>query len=143
MSDPTIPVHVSGFTWTAGLVAILNVLIGGGIIKAWPALKRLSNEREQAQATMRRDDMDDMRQRIIALEGKVDAATKTAHEAEMRLVHAVAAVQLLAAKIRADNPHDPTLKQAMELLAAATAGGLTSWAVKLADSVDHMKGAGE
>ncbi|MBW6531935.1 hypothetical protein KZ820_14430 [Sphingomonas sp. RRHST34] len=147
MSDPTVPVAVHGFTWTAALVAFLNVLVGGGIvggiIKVWPMLKKLSNEREAAVASLRRDDMDDMRQRITELEKKVDDASSAAHAAEMKLVHAVAAVQLLAAKIRADNPEDPTLRQAMELLAAATTGTLGGWATKLADSVDKVKGTGE
>lgn len=120
MSDPAVPVAVTGFTWTAALVGFLNVLIGGGIvggiIKVWPMLKKLANEREAAIATGRRDDMDDMRQRIIALESKVEDVTTRAHQVEMKLVSALAAYRLIASELQKIDPDSPILKQAQELL---------------------------
>lgn len=137
MPDPSsVPVHSVGFGWVAALVALLNVLVGGALvaaIKNAPKLRELAN-------TRRRDDLDDMRQRIADLEKKAEAAFEVAHKAEMKLVYAVSAIQLLAARIRADNPDDPTLKQASELLAAATAGGLSEWAERLSGGISKMKG---
>ena len=46
-----IPVAVHGFTWTGALVGLLNLLVGGAlvaIIKKWPELKRIVNERAAA-----------------------------------------------------------------------------------------------
>lgn len=134
-----VPVTMHGFTWGSGLLVILNLLVGGGIIKAWPALKKIAADRELAISQGRREDMDDMRKRITDLESKVEAASQAAHSAEMKLVFAVSAVQLLAARIRANNPDDPTLKQAMELLAAATTGDLPSWGKKLSDGINRRR----
>lgn len=146
MPEQAVPVAVHGMTWTAALVGILNLLVGGALValvKQWPNLRKLNNEREAAQQAIKRDEMDDMRERIAALETKVDAANKLAHDAEMKLVYAVNAVQLLAARIRADNPDDPTLKQAMEMLAAATSGGLPGWAGRAAEGLNRIRGVGE
>lgn len=120
--------------WTGVILGVLTLL--GIIVKAWPRLLELL-------IGQRRNDLDDMRKRIGDLEAKVELASTAAHAAEMKLVYAVAAVQLLAANVRARSPDDPTLKQAMELLAAATSGGLSGWAGKLADGVDRIKGTGE
>ncbi len=49
MPDPAIPVSVSGFSWTAALMALANLLIGGllvAIVRTRPALKKIANERE-------------------------------------------------------------------------------------------------
>jgi HAMP domain-containing protein len=135
MPNP-MPVHVAGITWTGALVGLLNVLVGGALVAAirnWPRLRELT-------IGQRKDDLDDMRKRITDLETKVESASAAAHSAEMKLVYAVSAVQLLAAKIRADNPNDPTLLQALELLAAATGGEMPGWAGKLSKGVAKIKG---
>jgi hypothetical protein len=125
--------------WGWGLFALVLL----ALIKGWPALSDAATRAREAMAKGRQVNMAALSARVATLEAKVEEATHLAHTAEMKLVHAVAAVQLLAAKIRADNPSDPTLKQAMELLAAATTGSLSGWAAKLADGADRMKGQGE
>lgn len=141
--NSAIPVIVTGTGWTwtaifgAAQTAIALVLGGGGfvaIVKVWPRMKELA-------IGQRRSDLDDMRDRIGELEKKVEVASASAHAAEMKLVYAVSAVQLLAAKVRADNPDDPTLAQAMELIAAATGGEMPSWAGKLAKGLSSTKAA--
>jgi len=127
---------MTALTWTGALVGLLNLLVGGALvtaIKNWPRVKELT-------IGQRRGDLDDMRTRITSLEAKVEIASTAAHAAELKLVYAVSAVQLLATKIRADNPNDPTLAQAMELLAAATGGEMPSWATKLSKGLGKMKG---
>ena len=130
---------------TPGGVGIWVLVFGlfGAMVKAWPALKKLANERESGALAARAEDMDDMRKRISDLEAKVETASASAHAAEMKLVYAVSAIQLLAARVRADNPDDPALAQAMELLSAATTGGMPSWAPKLAAGLSQIKGVGE
>lgn len=52
MNPAVIPVAVHGVTWTAALVGLLNLLVGGAlvaVIKQWPAIKRLQNERIAAE----------------------------------------------------------------------------------------------
>ena len=48
-----------------------------------------------------------------------------------------------AAKVRADNPDDPTLKQAMELLKAATTGGMPGFVTPLMEGLNSIKGLAE
>lgn len=130
---------------TPGAIGIWVLVFGlfGAMVKVWPALKKLANERESGALAARAEDMDDMRKRITDLEAKVDEASHAAHAAEMKLVYAVSAVQLLAAKIRHDAPNDPALLQAMELLKAATSGELPSWGAKLATALNQVRGTGE
>lgn len=120
--------------WTGVIIAGLAVL--AGVVKVWPKLVELL-------IGQRRDDLDDMRKRISDLEAKVETASTAAHAAEMKLVYAVAAIQLLAAKVRASSPDDPTLKQAMELLSAATNGVLSGWHSELSNELSRMKGKSE
>ncbi|MFS0771026.1 hypothetical protein [Sphingomonas sp. 1P08PE] len=130
---------------TPGGVGIWVLVFGffGAMVKAWPALKKLANEREAGALAARAEDMEDMRKRISDLEAKVETASTAAHSAELKLVYAVSAVQLLAAKIRADNPNDPALLQAMELLKAATSGEMPPWAGKVASGINNIRGTGE
>ncbi len=135
-----------GWTWSTTFQlaqAVITAVIGGGFLKAWvqngPLLRKIEADATAAAAAVRRDDMDDMRERITQLEAKVEGATQAAHKAEMKLVYAVSAVQLLAAKIRAENPNDPTLRQAAELLAAATSGDLPGWEQKLTTGLTKDK----
>lgn len=125
--------------WGWGLFAIVTL----ALIKGWPAISDAVTRAKVAIAQGRKSTIDDLRERIVALESKVETASTAAHAAEMKLVYAVSAVQLLAARIRADNPDDPALKQAMELLSAATTGGLPAWSSKLATGLDGVKGVGE
>lgn len=134
-----LPVIEKGFSWSNALLVTLNLLVGGALvalIKNWPRLKELG-------IFQRKNDMDDLNRRIGVLESKVEVASNAAHAAEMKLVYAVSAVRLLAAKIRSDNPNDPTLLQAMELLSAAMSGGLHGWGEKLGDALAGMKGTEE
>lgn len=112
------PVSVHGFTWTAALVAILNLLIGGAlvaVIKNWPKLKELAIK-------ARRDDMDDMRQRITELETVAKNASEKAHRSEMIVVTVVAAFQLAMGELEKLDPENKVLKQARELMAVAMTG---------------------
>jgi len=147
MSDHPVTVAVQGWTWSAGLLATLNAVALGvavALVKAWPALKKIANDREKTALEARGEDMATMTARLEALERKVESASALAHAAEMKLVYAVNAVQLLAARIRADNPTDPTLLQAMELLAAATSGGLPGWATKIPSAeLNKIRGTDE
>lgn len=118
-------------------------MVALALIKGWPAISDAVTRARVALAEGRKSTIDDLRDRIVALEGKVETASTAAHAAEMKLVYAVSAVQLLAARIRADNPDDPALVQAMELLSAATTGGLPAWAPKLSQQLDSIKGTGE
>lgn len=135
-----IPVQSATGLWTAAGVwtgvAIAAFAALTAVVKVWPRLVELL-------IGQRRSDLEDLRARITVLEGKVEAASSAAHTAEMKLVYAVAAIQLLAAKVRADNPSDPTLAQAMELLSAATSGGMPGWSAKLAAGLSGMPGVKE
>ena len=125
--------------WGWGLFATVVL----ALIKGWPAISDAVTRARVALAEGRKSTIDDLRERIAALEGKVESASAAAHAAELRLVYAVSAVQLLAAPIRADNPDDPVLKQAMELLSAATTGGLPPWSSKLAQGLGDIMEAAE
>lgn len=125
--------------WGWGLLFAVTV----ALIKGWPAIVDATTRAREAMAAGKRGTIEDLRDRIVALEAKVETASQAAHTAEMKLVYAVSAVQLLAARIRADNPDDPTLAQAMELLSAATGGALPGWAGKVADGLSRLQGVGE
>lgn len=73
MSSPAMPVAVHGFTWTAGLMALANILIGGllvAIVKTRPALKKIANEREASLLEERAEEMAAMRERLERLEAE-------------------------------------------------------------------------
>lgn len=124
MPGSAIPVAITGWTMSTYLLFALNLLLGGGgvvaVVKVWPELKKIAT-------TSRRDDLDDLRDRVILLEGKVQSANDAAHRSEMKLVYAVNAIQLLAGRIRSDDPNDPILKQANDMLQLATTGELSIW----------------
>ncbi len=64
MSDGAIPVAVSGFTWTAALVGLLNLLVGGvlvALVKSWPALKKLGIDENERLRQDRREDYRELR----------------------------------------------------------------------------------
>lgn len=124
MSANAVPVAIHGWTTSTYLLFALNLLLGGGgvvaVVKVWPELKKIAT-------TSRRDELDDLRERITSLEGKVQNANDAAHRSEMKLVYAVNAIQLLAGRIRSDDPNDPILKQANDMLQLATTGELSIW----------------
>jgi len=124
--------------WGWGLFAMVAL----ALIKGWPAISDAVTRAKVVIAQGRKNATDELLTRIIALEAKVETASTAAHTAEMKLVYAVSAVQLLAARIRAENPDDPTLQQAMELLSAATTGGIPPWAPKLASGIAAMQDTG-
>lgn len=73
MPGSVIPVAVTGWTWTASLVSLLNLLVGGAlvaIIKSRPTLKKLANEREANLLKERAAEMDGMRRSIAKLEAE-------------------------------------------------------------------------
>lgn len=125
--------------WGWGLL----LAVATALIRGWPAIVDATTRAKEALANRKSNVIEDLRERIVALESKVEAASTLAHTAEMKLVYAVSAVQLLAARIRADNPDDPALRQAMELLSAATTGGLPGWGAKLSAGLDNIQGTGE
>ncbi|MBB4857026.1 hypothetical protein HNO88_000323 [Novosphingobium chloroacetimidivorans] len=128
-TEPVVPVAIQGWTTSTYLLVVLNGLFAGGllaaIVKVWPRLKEIA-------ANARRDDLDDLRERIVVLEGKVTTADAAAHRAELKLVYAVNAIQLLAGDIRAKDPNNPILKQANDMLKLATTGDLGIWEYELA-----------
>ena len=73
MADPAVPVAVTGFTWTAVLMGIANLLIGGllvAIVRTRPALKKIANEREASLLEERAQEMAAMRERLERLEAE-------------------------------------------------------------------------
>lgn len=125
------------------LLVGLNVLFGGGLvaaaIKVWPQLKQIASEERAKERGFRKDELDDMRQRITDLERQVKEAKDTAHSSEMKLVFAINAVRLLAGKVAAENPDDPVLKQAMEMLSASITGDLGAWERELAVKLPEVR----
>lgn len=86
-SESAVPVAVHGFTWTAALMAVANILIGGlfvAIVRTRPALKKIANEREANLLTERAAEMEKMGERIEALETQIEQQ-RTRHEAERAL----------------------------------------------------------
>ena len=70
MADP-VPVAITGFTWGNGLIALLNVLVGGvlvALVRTRPALKKIAADREANLLQERADEMESMRERLAALE---------------------------------------------------------------------------
>lgn len=79
-----VPVAVTGFTWSAGLLALLNVFIGGllvAIVRTWPSIRKLANEREANLLEERAHEMEGMRKRLAKLEVQIERKDKI-HDAE-------------------------------------------------------------
>lgn len=77
---------LEGISLTAILVAILNVLIGGvlvQLVRTRPVLKQIGNEREANLLNERADEMERMRERLTALELKLEQAKEEAHEVQI------------------------------------------------------------
>lgn len=99
MTPEAVPVAVHGFTWTAGLMAILNLLVGGALV-AWikqrPKMRELEQTAEEKfvatlterVTTVERQREED-RQRydasVASIEQKMDAE-RNRHEVEARLL---------------------------------------------------------
>lgn len=78
VSDPAVPVSVHGWTWTATLVATLNILGGGflvALIRVWPALRKIAKEEGANLLLERAAEMKLMRKRIDRLEADLRATT--------------------------------------------------------------------
>lgn len=87
MAGSAVPVVVSGWSWTAALMGVANLLIGGllvQIIRTRPTLKKIANEREANLLTERAAEMERMGERIAALEAQLEQQ-RTRHEAERAL----------------------------------------------------------
>ena len=138
IGNSLVPVSVHGFSATSAMVAVLNLLVGGGIvalIKIWPKLKELGN-------TRRKDEMDALRHRVDDLERQIETLLKTvasaderAHQAEMRaakegaisetkISRAATAVTLVIGELERmpGGKENPVIKQARELIAMAATG---------------------
>lgn len=73
MPASAIPVAVTGFTWSAALLGLANLLIGGllvQIVRTRPTLKKIANEREANLLTERAQEMEGMRRAIAKLEAE-------------------------------------------------------------------------
>jgi Cft2 family RNA processing exonuclease len=76
-----------GLTWTTGLIAVLNILVGSlfvAIVKSRPALKKIAADREANLLHERAAEMESMRERLRALEAKLELKDRL-HEAERAL----------------------------------------------------------
>lgn len=94
----------------------LLVIVILAFFKGYPAISAaVATAREQGRLG-RRGDMSDLRERISALEAKVETASETAHQAELKLVSALAAYRLIASELLKLDPDNTILKQAQELL---------------------------
>lgn len=112
----SVPVHVSGLTWTGALVGLLNVLVGGALvafIKSLPTLKKIANEREESQSNR-------YGTRIAALEQKAEAAMAVATRAQMQMTYVTAALGMVSAELERRDPGNPVIKSARDLVAQAT-----------------------
>lgn len=133
----SVPVHVSGLTWTGALVGLLNILVGGALvafIKSLPTLKKIANEREESQSSR-------YGQRIAALEEKAERAMAAATRAQMQMTYVTAALGMVSAELERKDPGNPVIKSARDLVAQATHeepvfGGLVA-------KMHDMKGNGE
>ena len=113
---------------TPGGVGIWVLVFGlfGTMVKVWPALKKLANERETGALASRAEDMDDMRKRIGELETKVERANDDATIAKdsanivrMQMVSMQAAFELVAGELERADPDNMVLQHARRLLAQA------------------------
>jgi hypothetical protein len=83
-STATVPVAVHGFTWTAALMAVANILLGGigvAVIRNLPVFRKLANEREANLLTERASEMAKMREAYERLEARLNIKDAV-HEAE-------------------------------------------------------------
>ncbi|MGV0964187.1 MAG: hypothetical protein ACOYBT_09885 [Polynucleobacter sp.] len=134
-----IPVAVHGWTWTSGLMAVLNLLVSGlliTIVRTRPALKKIANEREANLLTERAEEMDSMRRRIATLEAEratdrhrinnlsqcLDALLMMI---EMDPEKASAAAERIRAMRRAQMEAEATEKAAIHAAAISESRGLT------------------
>lgn len=71
--NSVVPVAVTGWGWGTGLLALLNVLIGGvcvALVRAWPSIRKLNNEREANLLEERAADVKDLRERLARVEAE-------------------------------------------------------------------------
>jgi hypothetical protein len=74
----------SGVNLTTVFIALLNLLVGGvlvALVKSRPALKKIANDREANLLEERAGEMESMRDRINALEARLQAKDEL-HDAE-------------------------------------------------------------
>ena len=96
MSSAPVTVAVQGISTGTMVLAVIQILFGSGIsvaiVKAWPALRKITADREAASAklanereanllTERAEEMGKMRETIAKLEARLDAK-EIQHEAE-------------------------------------------------------------
>jgi hypothetical protein len=85
MSNTPVHVAVQGISSGTIVLAVIQLVLGGGVIaalvRAWPALKKIANEREANLLSERAEEMNKMRDTIDKLEARLDAKD-IQHEAE-------------------------------------------------------------
>ena len=79
-------------------------------------MTRLRNERETSLLEERAEEMDKMRAEMVEVRAELKEMGNRLHEAEMKLVSALAAYRLIANDLATRDPDSPILKQAQELL---------------------------
>lgn len=118
---------------TPGGVGIWVLVFGlfGAMVKVWPAVRKLANERESGALAARAEDMDDMRKRIGDLETKVEKANDdaaiardSANIVRMQMVSMQAAFELVASELERADPSNVVLQQARKLIAQAATDDL-------------------
>jgi hypothetical protein len=96
---PDVPVHVTtGFTWTAGLVGLLNVLVGGALV-AWiknrAPMRKLQKDADEKLR-------DDLLARVDKLEVRLDKERDN-HAAEVATMHAEYDADMAVMRHRVNN----------------------------------------
>ena len=115
----------TGLLTAAGVwagVIMLGLVLLIAVVKIMPKMKEL-------RIGEKRGELDDLRERIVALETKVeeanrhaDLANEKSHRSEMKLMAAVSAFQLVTTDLRKHDPDSPALRQAQELMSMAATG---------------------
>jgi hypothetical protein len=98
--------------WGWGLFALVLL----ALIRGWPALSDAAMRARTAMSVDRRDRYERLEGRIQLLEARLEKTVAALHEAEMKLVSALAAYRLVIGELQKIDPDNPVLKQAQALL---------------------------
>lgn len=97
-----------GWALTAAVVLAL--------IRGWPALSDAAVRARSALSADRKTRYDKLEARISDLEARLERTVNGLHDAEMKLVSALAAYRLVIGELQKIDPQNPVLKQAQALL---------------------------
>lgn len=98
--------------WGWGLLALVMI----ALIKGWPALSDAATRARAAVSADRKTRYEKLEERIAALEARLEKTVGSLHDAEMKLVSALAAYRLVIGELQKVDNHNPVLKQAQALL---------------------------